>query len=104
MVNKHTPRDDGPRSTVGITCFAPNAREITLVGSFNDWDPGALRMTKSADGQWSADLQLPPGRYEYKFVVDGIACSDPHLKNGGLHCKACAPQACGELNRILWVR
>ncbi len=92
-----------PRSTIRITCSAADAREVTLTGSFNDWDQAALPMTRSADGQWSADLKLPPGRYEYKFVVDGVLCCEPHLKNGYPDCEQCAPQACGELSRILLV-
>ncbi|MCO6438616.1 MAG: glycogen-binding domain-containing protein [Phycisphaerae bacterium] len=104
MTNKGKLEHEGLRSTARITCFAPNAHEIALVGSFNDWDPGALRMTQDTDGQWSADLQLPAGRYEYKFVVDGVSCCDPHLKNGHPDCEQCAPHACGELNRILLIR
>ena len=104
MAKQPTTEQDQTRSTIRISCSSPNAREIILTGSFNDWDPAALPMTRSADGQWSAALELPRGRYEYKFVVDGVLCCEPHLKNGHPDCEQCAPYACGYLNRILLVR
>lgn len=36
-------------------------------------------MEKDGTG-WKATLSLPPGRYEYKFVVDGQWMSDPGAK------------------------
>jgi 1,4-alpha-glucan branching enzyme len=48
-----------------------NAKKVFLAGSFNDWNPGAKRMSKSKDGTFKSRLELEPGRYEYKFVVDG---------------------------------
>lgn len=104
MATPETTERDGSRLTIRITCSSPSAREIVLTGSFNDWDPVALPMTKDGDGQWTADLELPHGRYEYRFVVDGVSCCEPHLKNGHPDCEQCAPHACGELNRILLVR
>lgn len=95
---------DRTRSTIRITCTSSGARKIILTGCFNDWNPEALPMTKASDGQWSVDLNLPPGRYEYKFVVDGISCCEPHLKNGHRDGEQCAPDGFGELNRILLVR
>ncbi len=90
--------------TSSITCYAPNAHEVFLTGSFNNWNPAELSMKRSSDGQWSFVLHLPPGRYKYKFVVDGVPCCEPHLKNGHSGCEQCAPHACGDLNRILLVR
>lgn len=47
-----------------------NARRVMLAGSFNDWDPDALSMTKTDSG-WIAYVKLIPGKYWYKFVIDG---------------------------------
>lgn len=104
MVEQQATQSEKTKAPIRITCSATNAREIVLTGSFNDWDAAALPMAKSADGEWKVDLRLSPGRYEYKFVVDGVSCCDPHLKNGDLDCEACAPHKCGALNRILLVR
>jgi len=49
---------------------APGAHSVTVVGNFNDWTPAPLS-DKDGDGIWTARLPLPPGRYEYAFVVDG---------------------------------
>jgi hypothetical protein len=51
---------------------APQASRVTLVGDFNNWDPQATPLVQVAStGRWRAVLPLPPGRYQYTFVVDG---------------------------------
>lgn len=48
------------------------ARSVTLVGDFNDWNASARPMVyDSLLDIWSLTLTLEPGRYEYKFFVDG---------------------------------
>ena len=43
-----------------------------LAGSFNGWKPAGLRMEgPDAEGSYTVRVQLPKGRYEYKFVRDG---------------------------------
>jgi hypothetical protein len=44
-----------------------------VAGTFNDWNTTATPLKKSGDGEWKAELQLLPGRYEYKLLVDGAA-------------------------------
>ncbi len=100
---QETEQDQAP-STIRISCYSPGARKIMLTGSFNDWDPAALPMTKSDDGQWNIDFKLPAGRYEYRFVVDGVSCCEPHLKNGHPDSEKNALHAYRDLNRILLVR
>ena len=46
------------------------AQKVILTGSFNGWNEHSLAMTK-VDGGWRMHLELPHGRYEYKFIVDG---------------------------------
>ena len=51
---------------------APNAKEIYLVGDFNHWKMNdESRLSRLEDGKWEKTLGLIPGRYKYKFVVDG---------------------------------
>src|SRR5688500_10166692 len=51
---------------------APEARSVSLVGDFNDWDRGATPLRAvSRDGVWTISLPLPAGRHVYAFVVDG---------------------------------
>ncbi len=51
------------------------ARSVTLAGSFNRWDPEALSMLKTDSG-WIANVQLAPGKYWYKFIIDGTWTTD----------------------------
>ena len=56
---------------------APEAREVYVAGTFNDWDPQARALKRSKAGVWTTWMSLPPGMYEYRFVVDGEWCEDP---------------------------
>lgn len=53
------------------------AKTVALSAEFNDWSTDKTPMTRDASGHWEATLDLPPGRYEYKFVVDGQWVPDP---------------------------
>lgn len=57
---------------VRFSISAPSAREIYVVGDFNNWkiDDG-VRLARFDDGRWEKKMGLAPGRYKYKFVVDG---------------------------------
>jgi hypothetical protein len=66
------------RDTVFVTRFvlvASDAKQVALVGDFNDWDRAATPLVPvSAGGQggmWTVELPLRAGRYSYAFVVDG---------------------------------
>ncbi len=50
--------------------------EVFLAGDFNNWNPRSHRMTRK-EGAFQRKLKLPPGTYEYKFVVDGEWRNDP---------------------------
>lgn len=56
---------------------APRAKSVELVGDFNAWEPGVLRMSRGADGVWSVSLPLPAGRHKYLFLTDGEPRVDP---------------------------
>jgi hypothetical protein len=63
-----------------------NARKVMLAGSFNGWVPDALAMIKTDSG-WITTVKLGPGKYWYKFIVDGnwITDNDNRLaENDGL--------------------
>jgi 1,4-alpha-glucan branching enzyme len=56
---------------------APTARQVSLAGEFNNWDPKAGPMHKGPDGVWHLSVALKPGRYEYRFLADEVWCDDP---------------------------
>jgi hypothetical protein len=47
-----------------------NVSSVRVAGSFNNWDPDKTSMHLE-NGRWTTSLVLPPGNYEYMFVVDG---------------------------------
>ena len=51
------------------------ARSVVLVGSFNGWLAQPLLLER--DGWWTTAVSLPPGEYEYLFLVDGNPWNDP---------------------------
>ena len=47
-------------------------KHVNLFGQFNSWNRQSLPMTdKNEDGVYEIEIPLEPGRYEYKFFVDG---------------------------------
>jgi len=37
---------------VNFSCFAPSAKQVSVVGDFNYWDPDANPMHSMPDGGW----------------------------------------------------
>ena len=66
MLGAHPVEQDG-REMWHFAVWAPNAREVSLVGEFNEWRIGADPMVKQFDGTW--ELRVPAERFE--------ASSDP---------------------------
>jgi len=60
------------RSTVQFVLVSPDAKTVTLVGDFNDWDAAATPLHRAQAGAWSVAVQLVPGRHRYAFIVDGV--------------------------------
>jgi len=82
---------------VRFELLAPTAREVFVAGTFNNWNPGATPMTRSGRVRWVKELSLPPGRYEYRFLVDGKWKEDP---KGADY----APNPLGGFNSVRQVR
>lgn len=48
------------------------AQSVTVAGTFNGWDTGATPLgDEDKDGVWTGAIELAPGEYQYKFVVNG---------------------------------
>lgn len=65
------------RRKVAFSLEANNATEVILMGDFNNWDPQKHPMKRDANGLWEKAVIILPGRYEYKFLVDGRWKADP---------------------------
>jgi chromosome partitioning protein len=61
---------------VVFTIEAPGAEHVYIAGDFNDWKPDGSEM-EAVGRVWKKLLKLAPGRYRYRYVVDGQWCTDP---------------------------
>ena len=64
-------------AVVRFVFHAPEAQQVSVAGTFNDWNPETLPMIRGADGTYYAIVELPRGRHEYMIVVDGEWRMDP---------------------------
>jgi 1,4-alpha-glucan branching enzyme len=65
------------KQRVSFTLSAPAAQSVLLVGDFTRWEQEAIRLKKQKEGVWKVSVSLAPGRYEYRFLVDGSWQDDP---------------------------
>ncbi|MGB4756021.1 MAG: hypothetical protein WBH69_08215, partial [Fervidobacterium sp.] len=55
-----------------------DAKRVFIAGTFNNWNEKDTEAYFVEDGIWEAVLELNPGIYEYKFLVDGNWVIDPN--------------------------
>jgi 1,4-alpha-glucan branching enzyme len=86
------------RVEVEFVLECTGAEQVYICGDFNQWRPTSLRMIGNPDaGLWEKRLTLPPGRYEYKFVVNGNWTHDPDAREN-------VANVYGSLNSVVEVR
>lgn len=91
----------GVAKEVAIRLQAPEAQEVFLAGSFNDWNPSTIRMERDSDGSWIAIVPLTAGRHEYKFVIDGRWCCNPGGTEFEEACPGHVRNSLGTLNCVI---
>jgi chromosome partitioning protein len=63
---------------VDMRLHRPMAKEVYVAGDFNEWRiTPRSQLERVQDGHWTLELELPPGEYRYKFIVDGEWMPDP---------------------------
>ncbi len=68
----------GPQSPgVHFRAYFPHARKVCVTGDFTDWSVEGIDLRPEGDGHWRVEVDIPPGCYEYKFIVDGEWTPDP---------------------------
>ena len=77
--------------------YAPQAKRVSLAGTFNNWDSQGLLAKKDSRGSWVAKASFKPGRYEYKFFVDGSWVADPN-------CSSRVNNAFGSQNSVIEIK
>ena len=90
----------GVKVTGGGTLFVQpgrHARRVSIAGDFNGWSPAATPMKLNERlNVWEACVALPPGKYQYRLVVDDEWMTDPHNT-------VVEPNAFGQLNNVVEV-
>jgi chromosome partitioning protein len=75
----------GPRHVTEGVMFsleAPAAAEVVVTGEFTNWSRQGVRLQRdSRDGLWRATVDIDPGEYEYRFIVDGVWIRDPNNRD-----------------------
>ena len=84
------------RCKITFSLTSPDAKEVILMGDFNQWNPKVHPMKKNKTGVWEKVTLLFPGTYEYRFMVDG------HWQNDPNNHQTCANQF-GTINNVLVV-
>ena len=84
-----------PKSTKQKVTFSyqkPSAQTVLVAGDFTGWSQAPLALKKDKSGVWKKTISLPPGRYEYRLLVDGEWMDDPQCAHrqpnqfGGQNC------------------
>ena len=85
------------RKRVRFDISVEPGQEVFVAGTFNNWNPTANPLKDNpGSGHCKATLLIPPGKHEYKFVVNGAWSMDPK-------CPDCVPDGYGSLNSVLFV-
>jgi 5'-AMP-activated protein kinase regulatory beta subunit len=81
-----------PKQKVTFSYAAPEAQSVLLAGDFTGWQQAPLSLKRDKTGTWKKTVSLPPGSYQYRLLVDGEWCDDPHCAHrqpnqfGGENC------------------
>jgi hypothetical protein len=64
-------------SEVRFSFSAPDAADVYIAGEFNNWKTDDDSRMAKEDNMWVKRMQLAPGTYRYRFVMDGNWVEDP---------------------------
>jgi len=87
----------GDLRPVNFEFYDHEAGSVCLAGTFNDWNPHVSPLKNVHNGAWSLRLLLAPGRYEYRFLVDGQWRMDPRARQQ-------VTDFCGGMNSVVTVQ
>ncbi|HOX55525.1 MAG TPA: glycogen-binding domain-containing protein [Candidatus Paceibacterota bacterium] len=68
---------DEAKSVQEFFYSAPEANSVQLVGDFTHWQRQPINLAKGPGGVWKTSVNLAPGTYHYRFLVDGQWRDDP---------------------------
>jgi 1,4-alpha-glucan branching enzyme len=56
---------------VPIDVRAEGAMKVAITGDFNRWAKEGRPLSQNGKGCWRVVLELAPGEYQYRLIVDG---------------------------------
>jgi len=86
----------GRRRAIRFGLEVARAKRVSVVGTFNNWDPAATPLRCVGGTRWFIYWPVEIGRHEYRFVVDGKMVDDPRANEY-------VPAAQGGRNAVLRV-
>lgn len=67
-----------PICKVTFTLPVEDAKNVAVVGDFNNWNPKKGTLKKLKNGTFKATFDLPMEQtYEFKYIVDGAYVNEP---------------------------
>ncbi len=80
-----------------VSCY-PRAGKVCIAGDWNNWQPEETSLQAIQDsGKWYTTVKLQPGKYRYRYVVDGQWMQDPYNDSTEMN-------PYGEYNSVLEVK
>lgn len=73
-----------------------NAGTIFLVGDFNQWNETSHPLRRRETRDFELELEIPPGKYRFKYLVDGVWWNDPDAEEY-------APNPWGSEDSVIWI-
>jgi 1,4-alpha-glucan branching enzyme len=77
MAHKRELNEKAAFKQVKFVYDMPNAESASVTGDFCEWQTDRYPLRKDKDGLWTTTITLAPGRYEYRFLIDGEWVNDP---------------------------
>lgn len=70
-------KTNAPKFKHEFSFNVPDVMSVMLVGDFTDWQKHPVPLKRQGEGVWKVTIELSPGTYRYRFLVDGEWRDDP---------------------------
>ena len=65
------PARNVPTRAIPIEVHVQGAQKVAITGDFLQWAPQGVPLSYDGREIWRTALDLPPGEYQYRLIVDG---------------------------------
>jgi hypothetical protein len=66
-----------PKKKTKFSFKIAQAKSVKVAGDFTNWEKNPVALTLAGQSDWSTVIELAPGVYAYRFIVDGQWHDDP---------------------------